>query len=127
MNHKVSRKSHVSHPPQSKLSKEVYDGNAELQEWRLRIGTLATLFCSNVQSLLWQAEAARYSSGIPETEELMQSALSEMETLTWSMYDLLKTSTYGSQAWNKISQNEREVLNEWMLAAYEVLRTSNEE
>lgn len=123
MNPRENLKKIVSHPMQLPLPSEEFVENAEVLEWRRRTGSLATLICYSVVSLLWQQEAAHYSSGIPETSELMQSDLSEMVSHTWNMFDRLKILTYGSPAWWKISQSERQALRDWMSSVTVVLQS----
>ena len=115
MSPKANHKNRVSHPLNlQKLSAEFAE-SVEVQTWKRQTGQLAIRLVTNVLSLLYQREAAQYSLGIPETAARMQSDLSEMVSHTWNIFAQLRTLTYGSPAWKKISPNEREVIHNWMI------------
>lgn len=83
----------------------------ELDDNGLRIAQLVTMlsyllkFYTEYYARLLP-EVAQFSSDIPGTEERLQSALSEMENLTPSLSNLLKTLTPRSYILRKILRSD---------------------
>lgn len=123
MSRKGNLKKIVSQAIQLPLPNEEFVESDEAQAWKSQTGALATLISYKMLSLLYQQEAVQYSLDIPETAGRMQSDLSEMVSHTWNMLDQLKTLTFGSPVWSRISRNEQQVIRDWLTCVDDLLHT----